>query len=333
MTQHNSPQIDPHPIFILGMNGSGTTMLLDCLNNHPELYGFRGETRVIPHFISKLPSYGDINNDDNFLKLWNDFRSVPILVSCNDGTLPPIPDDWHKRKRCLGSVIDGIFEYFSSLDGKRRWCEKTPMHALHISALARVFPGAKFIHMIRDGRDCAASFHRRWGYNIKRTICRWKEVILVAQTQGNELPTQYMELRYEDLTEQPDIWMRRICIFLNIEFNEKVLYLSRNQEFSGSTHKSITPNNAKWKKYYSQHTLAALDNIAGKQLDALGYPTGQPLADHNPSKVFRIFWALQDNIRAAIKKFQKEDKHTKYNFWAQVIAALRQILTSTLRRP
>ena len=48
-----------NPVFVVGMNGSGTTMLLDCLNNHPKLFGFRGETKIIPHYISSLNKYGE----------------------------------------------------------------------------------------------------------------------------------------------------------------------------------------------------------------------------------------------------------------------------------
>ena len=332
MNNHTPIPTAYDPVFILGMNGSGTTMLLDCLNNHPKLYGFRGETRIIPYFISKIPHYGDLDNNKNFFKLWNDFRNVPILVSCNDGIPPPLPADWRNYERSLGAVVNTVFEYFASLDGKRRWCEKTPMHALHITALANVFPQAKFIHIIRDGRDCAASFHRRWGYSVMRTICRWKEVISTARAQGEQLPERYMELHYEDLTEQPEAWMRQVCEFLNIEFDGKVLYLSRNQEHSGSEHQRITANSGKWRTYYSERMLINLDSIAGKQLHDLGYPTDNPTGDHNPTKTFRLYWALHDNTRALIRKFRIEDSHTKYNFWAQVVAALRQIATNIFRR-
>ena len=50
------------PVFVVGHNGSGTTMLADCLGHHPDLYIFPFETRVLPHFIRKLARYGDLSD-------------------------------------------------------------------------------------------------------------------------------------------------------------------------------------------------------------------------------------------------------------------------------
>ncbi len=320
------------PVFIVGMNGSGTTMLLDCLNNHPMLYGFRGETRIIPYFISKTPAYGDLTNDNNFLKLWNDFRNDPIFVACNNGVAPDLPINWRNKERTIGAIIDGVFQFFASQDNKQRWCEKTPMSALHMTKIANVYPQAKFIHMIRDGRDCAVSFNRRWGYSSKRTICRWKEVISKAQQQAKSLSSHYLEVRYEDLTSKPELWMQRICNFLDVEYNEKVLYLSRNQAHSGSKQKRITENKSRWKSYYSDNTLVHLEKIAGKRLHSLGYTTSNPTGDSNPAKIVKAYLALHDLVYAVKNKMELIRKKTKYGFRAQLTAALRQIITNRLPR-
>ena len=50
-------------IFIVGMNGSGTTMLLDCLANHSMLFGFPGETKVLPSFLERESQYGDLADE------------------------------------------------------------------------------------------------------------------------------------------------------------------------------------------------------------------------------------------------------------------------------
>ncbi|MGH8607377.1 MAG: sulfotransferase, partial [Gammaproteobacteria bacterium] len=72
MTSPMSPSIDATsatgPVFLVGMNGSGTTMLLHSLGNHPDLYGCKRETRVLPHFIAHLHRYGTLGDDDNFLR-------------------------------------------------------------------------------------------------------------------------------------------------------------------------------------------------------------------------------------------------------------------------
>lgn len=322
------PNPTPEQIFIVGMNGSGTTMLLDCLNNHPDLYGFRGETRVIPYFISKLGKYGDLNIDSNFFNLLNDFRHVPIFVSCNDGIPPPLPDNWKTLERSLGSAINSVFRYFAAQDNKVRWCEKTPMHAMHITSIAKIFPNSKFIHVIRDGRDCAASFHRRWGYSSKRTISRWKKVIPIAQSQGNLIGDRYLEITYENLTENPELWMGTICDFLSAEFNEKVLYLSRNQKHSGSSNQKISVNKERWRSYYSEHSIKILESIAGKQLHSLGYSCKNRSGDRDPHSLESLLWAMKDYVRAIARELKSPDRRTKYNFRAKLTAAIKQLLTN-----
>ena len=62
----------PDQVFIVGMNGSGTTMLLDHLASHSLLFGFPAETQVLPYFIKRQTTYGDLADDANYWKLWSD---------------------------------------------------------------------------------------------------------------------------------------------------------------------------------------------------------------------------------------------------------------------
>ena len=166
MTSPISPSIDAAgatgPVFLVGMNGSGTTMLLHSLGNHPDLYGCKRETRVLPYFIAHLHRYGTLGDDGNFLRLMRDIYALRAFRQLNGGHPVPLPEDWATMPRDLASIVDTAFRYFAVREHKKRWADKTPMHALHITALARLFPSARFVHVIRDGRDSAASFHRRW---------------------------------------------------------------------------------------------------------------------------------------------------------------------------
>ncbi len=294
------------PIFLVGMNGSGTTLLLDCLDNHPQIYGFKRETKVIPYFISRLEKYGDLKRDENFLALWNDFRKTHDFVVINKGVAPPLPENWKSLPRTLATVINGVFQYFASQEGKYRWCEKTPMHALHISALSNVFPDARFIHIIRDGRACAASFHRRWGYSPELTMYRWKNVVNAARAQGKEIPGKYLEITYEDLVTAPEKIMYDICKFLSIDFHENVLYPSRTRQVTtGSTIKEIVKKKEIWPDYFSKNMISRLETIAGSSLHQLGYKTGKPGSDYNPPQILRVTWLYYDYIRLTLKEISQ----------------------------
>jgi hypothetical protein len=108
-----------------------------------------------------------------------------------------LPSNWAASARNAAGVFDQIMREFAERDGKERWCEKTPMHALHISTIAEAFPEACFIHMVSDGRAYAASNQRRWGRHPANTIYRWKQVVAEGRRQGAQLGERYMEVRYE----------------------------------------------------------------------------------------------------------------------------------------
>ena len=131
------------PVFVVGMNGSGTTMMLDCLNGHSRLFGFRRETLIIPHYIARAARSGDLREDVTFLRLWDDFRGEQVFRYLNKRRTPPLPEDWREQPRTLGTIVDETFLHFARRDNKQRWCEKTPMHAQHITSLSGLFPEAR----------------------------------------------------------------------------------------------------------------------------------------------------------------------------------------------
>ncbi len=328
---HKSPTAEP--VFIVGMNGSGTSMLLRCLGRHPELYRFPEETKLLPYFIRSLPKYGDLNNDKNYLRLWNDLKNIFAFRKVNKGLPPPLPAEWRDVPRDFGSIVDKIFRYFASTEGKIRWCEKTPMHALHIHTLASVFPDARFLHIIRDGRDCAASFHRRWGYKPERTIFRWKNVVREARRQGASLGGRYFEIRYEELTRAPEPAMRRICTFLDVSFDDMMLRPSRSGSRDvHSESKVIVPNYGKWRIYFHERQMYRLEKIAGQMLAELNYPTDYPSSDFDPPRLFIKFWTYKDDIgvlfRLYAKILKKPNIRHKILISSRILSFIRQRITT-----
>jgi hypothetical protein len=321
------------PVFIVGMNGSGTTMLLQSLGNHPDLYGFKRETRVLPHFIAHAGKYGSLSDDGNFLRLLRDLYSLRAFCQVNGGRPIPVPEDWRSMPRDLASAIDAGFRYFAVNEDKRRWAEKTPMHALHITALAGLFPSARFIHMVRDGRDSAASFHRRWHRTPALTIHRWKTVVREARRQGTAIGDRYLELRYEDLTAQPALWMERVCAFLGLSFSPAVLQSRQPQMAAAMKPKAsgIVRNSGNWRSYFTPRQIAELETIAGATLALGGYETRQPTSDRDPPRLRRLAWMMRDYIAQGLHDLRTLVKRRDLGGIAELgrraIDAFRQLWT------
>lgn len=300
---------ESEPVFIFGMNGSGTTMLLDSIGRHPELYAFPHETRLIPYLYAHREDFGDLSDDRNFLRLWNRIRRLQVFQFANAGAEVPLPENWATYPRDLAGVLDAVFRHFAGREGKSRWCEKTPQHAQHLDALACLFPRARFVHVVRDGRDCAASFYRRWKRAPELTMHRWKHVVRLARRQGSLLgPERYLELRYEELTSDPDFWLRRMCEFAGVAFDPAVLQSSHPyvrpevRVGSGADLGGLKPNSGNWKTQLPPRRRARVERIGGATLHELGYETSVPEGDVDLTVLERRLYAAKD----AVTQYSKE---------------------------
>lgn len=317
------------PIFIVGMNGSGTTMLVDCLGRHHEIYGFPLETRVMPDYLSNVKKYGDLNSDENFLKLFNQIRKLPVFQMINDSKPVPLPEDWSETGREVSLIFDKIFRYFAHQQGKARWCEKTPQHVQNIDLLASAYDKAKFIHIIRDGRDCAASFQRRWKRTPELTIFRWKNVVRRGRIQGNNLGDRYIEIKYEDLTSNPKFWMQRICEFLEVEFDKNVLVSRRPQSENFGTMGEIEKNVEKWKTTLSLKSRQSLESIAGEMLFELDYPIEFVKGNKKPTDRQLALWKAKDYSRQFVNEIYRKLSGKSKKNWRMLlylpISAIKQL--------
>lgn len=319
------------PVFVVGMNGSGTTMLLDCLGRHPALYAFPKETRLIPYLMSRVTTYGDLRVDANFQKLWDEVRALAVFREGNGNAPIPLPTGWRDHPRSLAGVLDAIFGYFAARENKQRWCEKTPQHVQHLVALSQQFPAAKFIHVIRDGRDCAVSFHRRWLRQPQLTIFRWKKVVTIGREQGRQLgPERYLEVRYEDLTAQPETSLRRICAFLALPFDEATLESAQPylQSASSDGKRGLQANSGKWQSYFSARLQRRLERIAGRTLASCGYATACPEGDANIPGWQRRYWSATEALRQFAREVWRKLNGDLERPWRVILAkplnALRQ---------
>jgi sulfotransferase family protein len=324
-------QLTSAPVFVVGMNGSGTTMLLDCLGRHPELYAFPKETRLIPYLISRESAYGDLQIDANFQRLWDEVRTLAVFRESNDTAPIPLPPDWREYPRSLAGILEAIFGYFAAREGKRRWCEKTPQHVQHLLALSQQFPAAKFVHVIRDGRDCAVSFHRRWLRRPELTIFRWKKVVATGRDQGRQLgQDRYLEIRYEDLTAQPESSLRGICAFLGLPFAAATLDSAQPYLQSSGTDgaRGLRANSGKWQGYFSARLQQRLERIAGRTLASCGYATQCPDCDANVPGWQRRYWSATEVLRQFAREIWRKLNGDLQRPWRVILAkplnALRQ---------
>ncbi|MDP1558114.1 MAG: sulfotransferase [Nitrosomonas sp.] len=89
-----------------------------------------------------------------------------------NGKTPLVLADFQLDEPGFAGVIQAIFNELASREGQQRWGEKSPMNLQHITALAKVFPNAQFIHIIRDVRDYCLSINKAWGKDMPRAALK-----------------------------------------------------------------------------------------------------------------------------------------------------------------
>ncbi len=99
--------------------------------------------------------------------------------------------------------------------------EKTPRHVLQIPRIRRLVPGARFILMVRDGRDVAASVAKRHGGDFEYGFRRWVDDNKKLHAELGK--PDVMLLRYEDLVVAPELQLERVCKFLGVKFRPQML--------------------------------------------------------------------------------------------------------------
>jgi len=287
------------PFFVLGAQRSGTTMLRLMLNHHPRL-AVPHETRFIVNSFRRLTQYPDLTDRATLERLLDDIEKEPAV---RDG------EHVTDREKILShpianfaDLVDAIMSEKATSLGKERWGDKTPFYVSEVDVLWKVFPDARIVHLVRDGRDVAVSQRKiEWaGNSIPRLAHDWRWKVTVCHKVGSVRSDQFMELRYEDLVRDPAENLRLICEFLDEDFAPEMLDYHKTAESSVPS-KSLkwhrnsvkAPDVSKlgvWKQQLSQSDRIIYEQIAGDALEMFGYER-ERLPSNFSSRLKNLYYA------------------------------------------
>jgi hypothetical protein len=302
-----------NPIFIIGTERSGTNLLRLILNAHNAI--------AVPHppHIMKLfapleSMYGDLHVDRNFRRLIEDVCRMVELHPYPWEIKPDREQLFREvRDRNLLCVYFGIYDQYLAYAGKQRWCCKSTFMIEHVGAILRYYPEARFIFMVRDGRDVAVSakssiFNH---FHVYYSALRWQREQRMGLDWLARLPgEQIMLLKYEELITHPENKARELCAFLGEQFDEHMLHyhLSEEAKKSGSlsiswenTSKPVLSGNAeKFRSQLNEREIFMFEAIAWRELLELGYQlTHSPellLQKRDEIMVERLSYRLVENL-------------------------------------
>jgi hypothetical protein len=272
------------PVVILGVSRSGTTLLREMLNRGPEL-AIPSESYFVP-------------------QLWDRHGPSPdVDAAIADLVTTPRVREWgiseHDIRSRVGprarfaDIVTAVYRAYAERSRKSRWGDKTPLYMQHLDVLEHAFPGARYVHIVRDGRDAALSFagmRRRARFNLARPrsldafACQWRREVGDARRFGEQVARErYVEVRYEDLVRDPEPHLRRICKRAGLTFDAAMLEYHRHAgSAAGEDHRRLAEPPAlrtRWPEEMDRAALRRFEAIAGDRLSELGYPLIHPPAE------------------------------------------------------
>ena len=287
------------PIFIVGCDRSGTTLLRQMLTQSPVLH-IPEESRFIAVLGKKAEDYGDFTKP---YQRWFFIRDLQTNQATSKTFTFPIFNlnieevELILAKNAPMNFFDAVAEiYLASAKkvNKQRWGDKTPHQIKDILFLAKGFPNAKFIHIIRDGRDVAISIRKAGWLNrdLTKIANYWLDRVQSGRAAKSSLnENQYYEVRYEQLLIYPQKTLKELCSWLNLDYTDKMLDFYQNtnakipQEHADLfklNKKPLEPSRAyAWKHTLSDEEIDEFESVAGELLKQLGYDVRKIKIFHN----------------------------------------------------
>jgi len=278
------------PFFLVGNPRSGTKMLRELLNTSPDLWISEVESHFIPKFTRRIGRYGDLADRAGFGKLADALGRTRAFWQWSRRGVRIDVEEWFAT--CRTHDWPGVLEALFHCVHRREiahppkpweeivWGDKTPVYMGEVPLLARLFPHARFVHIVRDPRDCVLSTQQAWGNAPLRTAQEWADRTRACRTAGLALgASRFLELRYEDLVTDVGRELDRVFGFLGVPVPADAGKLFRVPENLGDARGAtevVAANAQKWKQRMEPGLRRDVEAITGDLLDAYGYEREHP---------------------------------------------------------
>lgn len=297
------------PLFLIGMPRSGTKLLRNLLNGHPELRLLPWETEFLPYLVAWVAKNGLPRSESAFEHLWRDVAPAPYFDYRQEARGPFAWRDW--RAACEGRFdAASLFEGFARAElGAERgsgtiWGDKSPCYIEHLPLIRRLYPDAKLIHIHRDVRDYCLSLHQSFGKDMRRAAHRWNAgVVGVQRLQAAAVPG-LISVRFEDVLTDTEAQLARLCDFIGIGFDHGMLDLDKPVENHGTAkgRKGIVATNfGRYRRELAPRDLIAIEQIAWDGMRAVQYEPERATAPRPLTPAVLNWLKIKDGVSLVVR--------------------------------
>ncbi|WP_316897967.1 sulfotransferase [Pseudodesulfovibrio indicus] len=228
--------IQSSPIFVVGCPRSGTSVLSLSMGLHPDLW---------------------VSAESNFLvNVVNDAKAAHAQCTTRG------PRHWLSKESVgLEEYLQahglGINALYMSRSGGKRWVDQTPEYMLIARELAVTFPQARFLHLVRDGRDVVNSminsgFPVEWANSFTKACQAWNRFTDAGVEFEGFVPERILRLHHEEIKADPESQFKRICAFLELDYDESMIQYYAKKKVVNSSFKQKGTTKSSWRKSWTQ---------------------------------------------------------------------------------
>ncbi len=293
---HPTTERGRSPVFVVGCHRSGTNLLYDTLLSAGDFAIYRG---YLPIYKMLVPRFGSLARPDNRKQILETFlRSKGFRRSGLDAN--DLSSKIMSECRNSGDFIRITMDAVAQAQNVRRWAVYDPDNVLYMPEIKRDIPNALFVHIIRDGRDIALSLKKMGGFqplpwdrgprrSLLATAMYWEWMVNKGREYGREIPSDYIEIHYEDLVSNPRPTLEALGRFLDHQLDYDHIQrrgLGRLRESNSSfreeqQQRPIRPMQ-RWKERLSRADVISLESLVGECLQSTGYELTITDAERRP---------------------------------------------------
>lgn len=258
-------------VIIVGAPRSGTTWLHRMIAEHQQVAAVEPELTWFSRYLA--PALANFEREKQHMDKGDWQQGLPVLFT---------PEEMmHGLRELTGVVYERVLR---TRPGATHILDKHPNYANHMDAIARVLPDARFIHIIRDGRDVAASMisaARREHFGAGEAAgaaADWDRFTRNAMRAGTALgPQRYMEVRYEELMRDDGTLLGGIFRFMDLPLQDgQAKGIVERNAFGRKSFSAADPGRQAhpertWRDRLNLHERHQFDRVAGRLLQELGY--------------------------------------------------------------
>jgi hypothetical protein len=304
------------PVFVAGCPRSGTTLLYHMLLSAGNFAMYRAESQV---FNVLEPRFGDLSKASRRRKLLQAWRGSK-LFSKTGLDAEEINEKVMAECRNGGDFLRLVMQAMAQQQNVERWADSTPEHLLYLDRIKATIPDALAIHMIRDGRDVALSLQKQawirpfpWDRTKSLEVAGlyWEWIVKEGRKRGRGLGSDYLEIHYEDLVQNPREVLSGLSRFVEQDLDyDRIAKIGvgsvshPNSSFAAETERGEFTPVERWRNALDAEQLSALEELIGETLQELGYTlkVSSPCDMHSPLAGMRRRYRWYFDMKLRLKK-------------------------------